>query len=84
MRNDHRPQRGTAQDAALRDELKEACAERDAAFARFNAASEPELIDAAVYEINAAQSRYDYLHRVMRERGGAAAFHAESASEGGV
>ena len=40
------------------------------AYLRFNTTTEPELVDACVYEINAAQSRCNYLLRAIKERGG--------------
>ena len=43
------------------------------AYARFNDTVDPELIDACVFEINAAQSRYNYLLRTIKERVGEAA-----------
>ena len=42
------------------------------AYPRFNSAVEPELVDACVFEINAIQSRYNYLLRVIKESGGEA------------
>ncbi|MBO2527939.1 MAG: DUF2508 domain-containing protein [Clostridiales bacterium] len=42
------------------------------AYERFNRAVEPELVDACVFEINAVQSRYNYLLRIIKERGGEA------------
>ncbi len=53
------------------------------AYARFNTATEPELVDACVYEINAAQSRYNYQLRLIKERGGEAAAYA-GGEEGAV
>ena len=35
----------------------------------FDNASEPELVDATVYEINSLQARYNYLLRRAREAG---------------
>jgi len=35
----------------------------------FEFASEPELVDATVYEINSLQARYNYLLRRAREAG---------------
>ena len=42
------------------------------AYDRFNAVCEPELVDSCVYEINAVLSRYNYLLRQIKARGGAA------------
>lgn len=50
--------------------------------ARFNATVEPELVDACIYEINAVESRYNYLLRIIKERGGEAA--AVTYTEGNV
>lgn len=52
------------------------------AHARFNDTVESELIDACIYEINAVESRYNYLLRMIKERGGAAA--AIAYTEGNV
>ena len=43
------------------------------AYARFDRTTEPELVEACVYEINAVQARYNYLLRVIKERSGRAA-----------
>ena len=52
------------------------------AFDRFNNTTEPELVDACIFEINATQARYSYLLRVIKERGGESArgFCTEGAS----
>ena len=42
------------------------------AYDRFNYVSEPELIDACVYEINARKARCDYLLRCIKARSEAA------------
>ncbi len=84
MRNKQHSRCGTTEDAALRAELRETHAALIAAFARFNAVSEPELIDDAIYEINAVQARYNYLHRMIREHSNAAACHAVSEAEGSI
>ena len=36
------------------------------AYAQFNTYSDPDLVDACVYEINALQSRYSYFVRQMK------------------
>ncbi len=57
----------------LFDELGSLRAALSAAYMRFDAATEPELVDACVYEINAAQSRYNYQLRLIKESAGEAA-----------
>lgn len=37
------------------------------AYAQFNTYSDPDLVDACVYEINALQSRYSYFVRQMKQ-----------------
>ena len=37
------------------------------AYSDFNSHSDPDLIDASVYEINSLQSRYSYLARRLKE-----------------
>jgi len=43
------------------------------AYARFDNTTEPELVDACIFELNALQSRYNYLLRLVKESGGIAA-----------
>ena len=50
------------------------------AYVRFDNTTEPELVDACIFELNALQSRYNYLLRLIKERGGVAA--AKIYSEG--
>ena len=50
------------------------------AYTRFDNTTEPELVDACIFELNALQSRYDYLLRLVKELGGVAA--AKVYSEG--
>ncbi len=42
------------------------------AYERFNYVSEPELVEACVYEISALKARYNYLLRRIKERSAAA------------
>ena len=74
-----------ARDASMQDLFRELDDTRFAlaqAYGRFNAVCEPELVDACVYEINAVLSRYDFLLRQIKERGGAAEYRA--CTEGAV
>jgi UDP-glucose 6-dehydrogenase len=48
--------------------LHSAGADLKAARLRFNNATQPELVEASVYEINAQQARYAYYLRLARER----------------
>ena len=79
MRKVRRYRRDVARDGAMQElfnELSDMRAALEDAYMRFNMTSEPELVDACVYEINAAQSRYNYLLRIIKESGGEAAFKA--------
>ena len=87
MRKIHHFRRDMARDCELQPLFDELASSRDAlsgAYARFDASTEPELIEACVYEINAAQARYNYLLRLVKESGGEAAFKAFSGAEAGV
>lgn len=84
MRKINRYRRDVARDSRMQDmfnELSELRAALDEAYMRFDLATEPELVDACVYEINAAQSRYNYQLRLIKESGGKAAFKAFSGKE---
>lgn len=85
MRKVHRFRRDIACDSGLQelfDELTDMRTALEDAYMRFNTTTEPELVDACVYEINAAQSRYNYLLRLIKDAGGEAAFKAYSGKEG--
>lgn len=87
MRKIRRFHRAVAHDDGMQELFNELSDLRDAladAYTRFDTATEPELVDACVYEINAAQSRYNYQLRLIKERGGEAAFRAYSNREGAV
>ena len=67
--------REIARDASMQELFSELSDTRFAlsqAYARFNAVCEPELVDSCVYEINAELSRYNYLLRQIKARGGTA------------
>lgn len=55
------------------------------AYEKFNYVSEPELVEACVYEISALKARYNYLLRCIKERSSQAepAFVAAAAMKGG-
>ena len=55
------------------------------AYEKFNYVSEPELVEACVYEISALKARYNYLLRCIKERSGQTepACVAAAAMEGG-
>ena len=79
MRKVRRYRRDVAREDTMQELFNELGDMRTAledAYMRFNMTSEPELVDACVYEINAAQSRYNYLLRIIKESGGEAAFKA--------
>lgn len=87
MRKIHHFRRDTARRGEMQplfDDLDSTRSALACAYARFNASTEPELIEACVYEINAAQARYNYLLRLVKESGGEAAFKTFSESEAGI
>ena len=56
------------------------------AYEKFNYVSEPELVEASVYEISALKARYSYLLRQIKENGASAApvaYVAAAAMKGG-
>ena len=52
----------------LQQELYEANRALRVAYEKFNYVSEPELVEACVYEISALKARYNYLLRCIKER----------------
>lgn len=84
MRGIRRYRRGVAHDDKMQelfDELGDLHAALEDAYMRFDLVCEPELVEACVYEINAAQSRYNYMLRVIKEEGGEAAFKTYTGKE---
>jgi hypothetical protein len=69
----------------LQQELYEANRALRTAYEKFNYVSEPELIDACVYEISALKARCNYLLRRLKEDAVAAepAYAAAAAMKGG-
>ena len=51
----------------LVEEMRATRAQLNHAYAQFNLYSDPDLVDACVYEINALQSRYSYFVRQMKQ-----------------
>ena len=83
MRKINLLQQSTARDPRLQELFTELSDTRFAlaqAYARFDNTTEPELVDACIFELNALQSRYNYLLRLVKESGGIAA--AKIYSEG--
>ena len=77
--------REIARDASMQDLFSELSDTRFAlaqAYVRFDNTTEPELVDACIFELNALQSRYNYLLRLVKESGGIAA--SRIYSEGAV
>ncbi len=50
----------------LMEGMRETRNQLNYAYAQFNAYSDPDLVDACVYEINALQSRYSYFVRQVK------------------
>lgn len=51
----------------LMEGMRDTRAQLNHAYAQFNFYSDPDLIDACVYEINALQSRYSYYVRQVKQ-----------------
>ena len=51
----------------LMEGMKQTRDQLNYAYAQFNIYSDPDLIDACVYEINALQSRYSYFVRQVKQ-----------------
>lgn len=71
--------------AQLQQELYAANRALREAYEKFNYVSEPELVEACVYEISALKARYNYLLRCIKERSAQSepAFVAAAAMRGG-
>jgi hypothetical protein len=54
----------------LIEELTQTQRQLSAAYDRFNLATQPELIEQCVYEVNALKARHAFYIRVLREGGG--------------
>ena len=69
----------------LQQELYEANRALRTAYEKFNYVSEPELVEACVYEISALKARYNYLLRRIKEHtaGAEPLFAAAAAMKGG-
>lgn len=65
----HAPVSPTAQ---LRQELQDTAQALRCAYDRFNYVSDPELVEASVYEISSIKARYNYLLRRIKEQTDAA------------
>ena len=75
MRKINLLQQSTASDQRLQELFTELSDTRFAlaqAYVRFDNTTEPELVDACIFELNALQSRYNYLLPLVKESGGIA------------
>ena len=62
-------QKTARENQALLDEIKKSESAMSLAYMNFEHASEPILIDCTIYELNAAQLRYQYLLEKARKKG---------------
>jgi hypothetical protein len=67
--------------ADLTEELQQTRLALANAYDRFNFVSDPELVDASIYEINSLKAKYNYLFRKLKEQ--EAPCVAAGAMEGG-
>lgn len=72
-------------EAQLQQELYSTGQALKEAYEKFNYVSEPELVEACVYEISALKARYNYLLRRIKEHtaGAEPLFAAAAAMKGG-
>ena len=87
MRRNYHFRRSNMHDSGTQELINELGAMRTAladAYMRFDTTTEPELVDACVYEINAAQSRCNYLLRVIKDAGGSIPYDELTGKEGAV
>ncbi len=70
-----------ARDAELRRELGETTQALHSAYEKFNYVSEPEMVDACIYEISALKSRYSYLLRCIKGNAASAQQQAAASAE---
>lgn len=52
----------------LIDDIREICRRIDTAYARFEYEEDADLVEAAIYELEALKARYRYLLRIAKER----------------
>lgn len=58
--------RAQAEERALREEMEAARRELEAAESYFDTVTDPELVDHAIYAVEAARRKYLYLYRRVR------------------
>ena len=66
----------------LREELQQTNVALKCAYDKFNYVTEPELVEASIYEISALKARYSYLLRCIKEQEPAARSGQECRSRG--
>lgn len=49
--------------------IREVCARMNAAQSRFEQETDPDLVEAAIYELQSLRAQYRYLLRIAREEG---------------
>ena len=68
----------------LREELQQTNVALKCAYDKFNYVTEPELIEASIYEISARKARYSYLLRCIKAQLGQEPCAAAAAMKGGT
>ena len=68
----------------LREELQQTNVALKCAYDKFNYVTEPELVEASIYEISALKARYSYLLRCIKEQDPAARSGGRTVSPAGL
>ena len=68
----------------LREELQQTNVALKCAYDKFNYVTEPELVEASIYEISALKARYSYLLRCIKTQLGEGPCVAASSVKGGT
>lgn len=63
-----RKNESNSDDEQLLEDIRTICKKMDAAYTRFEFEKDEDLVEAAIYEIEALKSRYRYLLKIAKQR----------------